>query len=224
MAICDVADCLCNLAGRKCLELIIGREGSKDARDLLKSFDLTICKSAFDGRLFRIPFPHDTFNLRSLALAQKIASVVMNHPLTFCARIRSKIEAPRYKVVNEFVQASRAGMDCSKALGKIAKNAWQDVGMPPPAKQAGPFESANAHQNFLCKLLSRWQVTTICFDVVTGVPWFLLCRRSQIPALSDWSVLVPRQKYALRGVQVLDPPIGALECEVPWPMDDLDDL
>jgi len=163
---------LCNLADRKCLDLIIGREDSKDARDLLKSFDLTICKSAFDGRLFHIPFPHDTFNLRSLALAQKNCKCCAesDDPLTFGPRIRSKIEAPRYKVVNEFVQASRAGMGCSKALGKIAKNAWKDVGMPPLAKQASPFESADAHKNFLSKLLFRWQVTTICCDIVQDVP------------------------------------------------------
>ena len=47
------------------IELIIGKECSKDARDLLRSFDLTICKTSFDGETFRVPAPHDTFNAKT---------------------------------------------------------------------------------------------------------------------------------------------------------------
>ena len=49
------------------IELIIGKKSSKDARDLLRSFDLkfTICKTSFDGETFRVPTPHDTFNAKT---------------------------------------------------------------------------------------------------------------------------------------------------------------
>lgn len=36
-----------------------------DARVLLESFDITICKASFDGRVFRIPDPHLTFRAQS---------------------------------------------------------------------------------------------------------------------------------------------------------------
>ena len=47
------------------LQLITGKEESKDVRDLLKSFDLTICKSNLDGHAFRVADPHNTFNSKS---------------------------------------------------------------------------------------------------------------------------------------------------------------
>ena len=47
------------------VQLIIGKECSKDARDLLRTFDLAICKASFDGNTFRCPSPHDTFNAKS---------------------------------------------------------------------------------------------------------------------------------------------------------------
>jgi hypothetical protein len=43
------------------VQLIIGKPSKKDARRLLQSFDLEICKCSFDGRTFRVPSPADTF-------------------------------------------------------------------------------------------------------------------------------------------------------------------
>ena len=48
------------LQGEVLVQLIVGKEGSQDARDLLKSFDLAICKTSFDGKHFHIPNPHQT--------------------------------------------------------------------------------------------------------------------------------------------------------------------
>lgn len=46
----------------KSLDVIVGEVGCEDARELLESFDIIICKCSFDGRVFRIPNPHLTFN------------------------------------------------------------------------------------------------------------------------------------------------------------------
>ena len=48
------------------IQLIVGKPGIQDARDLLKSFDLSICQISFDGTRFRFPSPHLTFNGRSI--------------------------------------------------------------------------------------------------------------------------------------------------------------
>jgi hypothetical protein len=47
--------------GSKVLDLIVAKATCEDARGLLKSFDITICKCSFDGQIFRIPDPHLTF-------------------------------------------------------------------------------------------------------------------------------------------------------------------
>ena len=49
------------LDGDKIIDLVVAFTDVVDARDLLASFDLEICKSEFDGRVFRIPDPHRAF-------------------------------------------------------------------------------------------------------------------------------------------------------------------
>lgn len=44
----------------KTLQLIVGKEGVADARELLHSFDLTICTTYFDGARFHFPDPSRT--------------------------------------------------------------------------------------------------------------------------------------------------------------------
>jgi hypothetical protein len=47
------------------VQLIIGNEDTADARELFKSFDLTICMCHFDGHKFFVPNPRDTFKGRT---------------------------------------------------------------------------------------------------------------------------------------------------------------
>ena len=64
------------------VQLIIGNEDTEDARALLNSFDLEICKCHFDGRDFFVPNPKDTFAGRTAMTASRRAMVVK-----FCERI-----------------------------------------------------------------------------------------------------------------------------------------
>jgi hypothetical protein len=47
------------------IDLVVGESGCKDARDLLGSFDILLCKASFDGLKFRIPHPHFSFMQQS---------------------------------------------------------------------------------------------------------------------------------------------------------------
>jgi hypothetical protein len=49
----------------KQVDLIVGEVGCEDAKELLDSFDILICKCSFDGNIFRIPDPHLTFNMKT---------------------------------------------------------------------------------------------------------------------------------------------------------------
>ena len=49
------------LDSEKLVDLVFAKSDVADARDLLASFDLDICKSSFDGQVFRIEDPHRAF-------------------------------------------------------------------------------------------------------------------------------------------------------------------
>ena len=49
------------LDNEKLVDLVVARTDVADARDLLASFDLDICKTSWDGSVFRIPDPHRAF-------------------------------------------------------------------------------------------------------------------------------------------------------------------
>jgi hypothetical protein len=53
------------LRNHNIVQLIVGKQGKKDARELLESFDLEICKCSFDGRSFHFPDPAETFARRT---------------------------------------------------------------------------------------------------------------------------------------------------------------
>ena len=51
------------------VQLVVGKEASHDARDMLSSFDLSLCKVNFDGKRFRLAgSPEDLFRGRSWCL------------------------------------------------------------------------------------------------------------------------------------------------------------
>lgn len=47
------------------IDLIVARKNVNTPYELLKDFDLTICRASFDGKIFRIPDPHCTFSRQS---------------------------------------------------------------------------------------------------------------------------------------------------------------
>ena len=61
------------------VQLIVGKETSHDARDLLQSFDLRICQTSFDGAGFHIPRPHETLTgvTRMLPERHKLVSAYL---------------------------------------------------------------------------------------------------------------------------------------------------
>ena len=63
------------LHGEVLVQLIVGKEGSRDARDLLKSFDLAICKTNFDGKHFHIPNPHQTLAAETMVTPARRALI-----------------------------------------------------------------------------------------------------------------------------------------------------
>ncbi len=54
------------LESEKLVDLVVAKSDVADARDLLASFDLDICKTSWDGRVFRIEDPHRAFRSETL--------------------------------------------------------------------------------------------------------------------------------------------------------------
>ena len=153
------------------VQLIVGKPGVKDARELLESFDLEICKSYFDGNTFHVPAARDSF------------------------AGRTKVTPARRALVEEFMQnvkkyasnveyVSGHDRDMANVLKKIKKKTWAAIGaMPYNDEGEGELVSRSWYDFqhrflFLTKLIERMQ------------------------------------KYAKRGVRIVDPPPGALEWNV----------
>ncbi len=150
------------LRREKFVQLIIGAQQHKDARSLRNTFDLEICKCAFNGRGFIIPAPEHTFAGRTM------------------------ITPARHDIMKQFVQAAnRAFKKASKIPGGngmydlqdiligMTKKSWKGVGL-------GPY--------------------------VGDVPWgefnrrYLFCQR----------LFERLKKYHSRGIEIINPPDGAL--------------
>ena len=149
------------LRREKFVQLIIGAHQHKDARSLRNTFDLEICKCAFNGRGFIIPAPEHTFAGRTM------------------------ITPARHDIMKQFVQAvNRIFKKASKSspmdeidlrdiLSGMSKKSWKGVGL-------GPY--------------------------VGDVPWgefnrrYLFCQR----------LFERLKKYHSRGIEIINPPNGAL--------------
>jgi hypothetical protein len=53
-------------SGLVSMDLVVSERQCHDARQLLESFDLSICGCSFDGTTFRIPHPHLTFSSKAM--------------------------------------------------------------------------------------------------------------------------------------------------------------
>jgi hypothetical protein len=161
------------LRDEKFVQLVVGLPRVKDARELLESFDLEICKCSFDGRTFRVPAPENTFASRTVVTPARRALVddFMEKREKWAANVTETI----------------ANYDCNVAiaLAKMTKKVWKDLGV-------NPFKEDGTKGGL--------------FD------------RSRVDFASKYTFLTTlikrMQKYARRGVEILDPPSGALEWDV----------
>lgn len=100
--------------GDDSIDLIVARlyaSGSQKpvkALDLLDDFDLTICKSSFDGRNFRIPDPHRTFNAQSTMETDRRAVVE--------SYVRHYVQA------EEYMNPERASAHASATISRVRRD------------------------------------------------------------------------------------------------------
>jgi len=55
------------------LDLVVAQSSHKDARELLRSFDIIICSAYYDGNAFHIPHPHMAFTKQSPLEPKRLA-------------------------------------------------------------------------------------------------------------------------------------------------------
>ena len=154
------------------VQLIIGNEDTEDARALLNSFDLEICKCHFDGRDFFVPNPKDTFAGRTAMTASRRAMVVK-----FCERIaafdyETQEENPsddpdspegEWKI-GTHVGWNNTAPACSSVACRSTRNAesksstrhhWRLIGMSKAARRMGTLAAASVTYCII-PYSSRW--------------------------------------------------------------------
>jgi hypothetical protein len=153
------------------VQLIVGKPGVKDARELLESFDLEICKSYFDGNTFHVPAARESFAGRTKVTPARRALVE-----EFMRNVK------KYASNVEYV--SGHDRDMANVLKNIKKKTWAAIG-------ARPYNDEGEGE-----LMSR--------------SWFDFQHRF----LFLTKLIERTQKYAKRGVRIVDPPPGALEWNI----------
>ena len=153
------------------VQLIVGKPRVKDARELLESFDLEICKSYFDGNTFHVPAARDSFAGRTKVTPARRALVE-----EFMRNVKKHASNVEY--------VSGHDRDMANVLKKIKKKTWAAIG-------ARPYNDEGEGE-----LVSR--------------SWFDFQHRF----LFLTKLIERMQKYAKRGVRIVDPPPHALEWNV----------
>ena len=167
------------LRSQKFVQLIIGAQQHKDARSLRNTFDLEICKCAFNGRGFIIPAPKHTFAGRTM------------------------ITPARHDIMKQFVQAvNRIFKKASKSspmdeidlrdiISGMSKKSWKGVGLGPYVGDVPGSESNGA--GFL-------NGESALLAVLDFNRRYLFCQR----------LFERLKKYHSRGIEIINPPNGAL--------------
>ncbi|KAK3270578.1 hypothetical protein CYMTET_21024 [Cymbomonas tetramitiformis] len=101
------------------VQLIVGFHDVIDARELLESFDLEICKSSFDNRVFRVPSPGNSF-------AGHTAVTPVRHGLIDDFMRNVTKFAPKVKYVD-----CDDNRTMSKVLVNMKKSSWAGLGATP---------------------------------------------------------------------------------------------
>ena len=119
------------------VQLIVGKETCHDARDLLNSFDLTICQTYFDGVNFHIPSPRETL----------------------CGK--TTVLAARHALVSEFFRNTCAGLqlpDYHSVVAEMNNDVWAAVGVSRHIAMLGsPGVGGFDPLEFVMKLILRMQ-------------------------------------------------------------------
>jgi len=123
------------LRSSKFVQLIVGKPEVKDARMLLKNFDLEICKCSFNGKGFTIPAPADTF-AGSTVITPARRDIIEQFVKGYSKQTR--VKAP--KDIDDY-EADNFDQNSEKLLKGITKKAWKGVGLGPhrnhqPAQRA----------------------------------------------------------------------------------------
>jgi hypothetical protein len=121
------------LASGTFVQLIVGKEGCEDARELLNSFDLTICTTYFDGITFHIPSPRQTLSGQTCCLAPRHA-VLTNYFQT---------------AVDQVLRSESGAYVFSEIIEGMADDIWDEVG-----PRSRGWEDRH---DFMMKLIIRMQ-------------------------------------------------------------------
>ena len=122
-----------NLYSHSFVQLIVGRKSSLDATDLLRSFDLDICRTSYNGHHFSVPSPSETF------LSQ-----------TAC-------ETSRHALMEQFLltEKTKPRETWPQQLTEVPNTVWSDVGLDQPND-----ENWWTNFEFIQKLILRMQKYT----------------------------------------------------------------
>ena len=167
------------------VQLVVGKESSCDARDMLGSFDLSICQTSFDGQRFRLSCaPEDLFHGRTWSLE------------------------PRRTLIQDYLASEMVceeeSEDGTYMLDDIiaGMKQWPLVGFT-------NYDPAVVE----ARQTAWWQRYKVALDAGLPMPddndpsddpnWGL--RHEYVQKL-----LVRIQKYAKRGIEIVNPPLFAL--------------
>ena len=172
------------------VQLVVGKRGVKDARELLESFDLEICKCYYDGREFHVPAPGDTFAGRS-AITHARRDLV--------ADFMGESEPLPGDLLGERQTRMVTFEHLLPVMRRIRDQSWAGVGL-------GPCIELDTIA--LNRGLNR--ASSFIFDSTR------LCTLDEQQAIESRFRFIVRliyrmQKYHRRGVKLIDPPRGALE-------------
>ena len=118
------------LRSSKFVQLIVGKPEVKDARMLLKIFDLEICKCSFNGKGFTIPAPADTF------AGSTVITPARRDIIEQFVKGYSKLFRKIPYQSDDFDPAS------ATILKGITKKSWKGVGL-------GPFKMEHFHERYM---------------------------------------------------------------------------
>jgi hypothetical protein len=178
------------------IQLIVGKPSCTDARHLLDSFDLTICKTYFDGQSFGIPFPQETMQRQTVVTPARLALVdeYIKATVRVCACAATGADDDgRYYYSREDVFLA------------MPDAVWTGVGVKPYEKEDTSMESLQAQVDRASK-----ERADPNFDWSKAVP--------RDRATMDWHArhdfihtLIRRfHKYTIRGIEILNVPAGVL--------------
>lgn len=178
------------------VQLVVGKRGVKDARELLESFDMEICKCYYDGREFHVPAPGDTFAGRS-AITHARRDLV--------ADFMGESEPLPGDFPGEMQTREVAFERLLNVMRRIRDQSWAGVGLG-PCTELDKLDTLSSQSVGLHRPSS----------------WNRLCTLEEQHAIESRyrfivKLIYRMQKYHGRGVTLIDPPRGALEWLVRWP-------